>query len=105
MRMRTGSRLPKPDLPHSLSHRHLRTRTRTRRLFRQMLRALPLAQSPQEVADAIYNAAATKRDEVVVGLPFAAAAQVRPSNGRRRRFGVFASNIMKALLPMTARQL
>ena len=45
------------------------------RVFRQLLRALPVAQTPAEVADAIYNCAASKRDEVVVGLPFAAAAQ------------------------------
>lgn len=45
-----------------------------RRVFRQLLRALPVAQTPAEVAEAIYNCATSKQDEVVVGLPFAAAA-------------------------------
>mmetsp|Transcript_17116 Transcript_17116/g.36961 ORF Transcript_17116/g.36961 Transcript_17116/m.36961 type:complete len:355 (+) Transcript_17116:160-1224(+) len=46
-----------------------------RKSFRQQLRALPLSQTPQEVADAIYNAAQTKQEDIVVGLPFAAAAE------------------------------
>lgn len=44
-----------------------------RRAFRQAVRALPISQTPQEVADAIYNAAATKQNDVVVGMPFAMA--------------------------------
>lgn len=44
-----------------------------RRTFRQTVRALPISQTVQEVADAIYNAAATKQNDVMVGAPFAAA--------------------------------
>ncbi|PNH04751.1 hypothetical protein TSOC_009069 [Tetrabaena socialis] len=43
--------------------------------YRQMLRSLPIAQTPAEVADAIYSCATSKSNEVSVGLPFAAAAQ------------------------------
>ncbi|KAG2434534.1 hypothetical protein HYH02_012201 [Chlamydomonas schloesseri] len=46
-----------------------------RRSFRQLLRGLPISQTPAEVADAVYNCAASKSNEVSVGLPFAAAAQ------------------------------
>ncbi|KAG2491026.1 hypothetical protein HYH03_010474 [Edaphochlamys debaryana] len=46
-----------------------------RRSFRQMVRSLPLAQTPAEVADAIYSCAVSKSNEVSVGLPFAAAVQ------------------------------
>ncbi|GAX82432.1 hypothetical protein CEUSTIGMA_g9860.t1 [Chlamydomonas eustigma] len=44
-----------------------------RKSFRQLVRSLPFSQTPQEVADAIYNAYMTKSDQVLVGLPFAAA--------------------------------
>lgn len=47
----------------------------TTRHFRQMLRSLPMAQTPAEVADAILSCATSKAAEVSVGLPFAAAAQ------------------------------
>lgn len=40
-----------------------------------MLRALPMAQAPAEVAEAIYSCTRSKSNEVSVGLPFAAAAQ------------------------------
>ncbi|GFR42692.1 hypothetical protein Agub_g3614 [Astrephomene gubernaculifera] len=46
-----------------------------RRSFRQMLRTLPMAQSPGEVAEAIWGCVASRSPEVAVGLPFAAAAQ------------------------------
>eukprot|EP00798_Chlamydomonas_sp_ICE-L_P011715 gene11715-34442_t len=46
-----------------------------RKNFRSTVRMLPLSQSPQEVADAIYNCATTKADDVTVGMPFAAAAE------------------------------
>lgn len=37
------------------------------------IRSLPFAQTPAEVADCIFDASRTKQNEVVVGLPFAAA--------------------------------
>lgn len=46
-----------------------------RRSWRQMVRALPLSQSPQEVAEAIYGAVQYQQRQVVVGAPFAAAVE------------------------------
>lgn len=46
-----------------------------RRVFRQVLRALPIAQTPTEVADAIFSCANYKQSEVQVGLGFAAVAE------------------------------
>jgi len=43
-----------------------------RKAFRATVKAMPISQTPQEVADAIYNAAVTKSNDVVVGAPFAA---------------------------------
>jgi len=54
---------------------------------RQTVRALPISQSPAEVADAVYAIAVGKQNDVVVGLPFAAAAQVQQLTG----FNPFAS--------------
>ncbi|GLC60047.1 hypothetical protein PLESTB_001567500 [Pleodorina starrii] len=52
-----------------------------RRSFRQMLRSLPMAQSPSEVAEAVYSCVTAKSGEVSVGLPFAAAAQAYKLTG------------------------
>lgn len=43
-------------------------------IFLLQIRNLPFSQTPQEVAEAIYNAYMTKQNEVTVGLPFAMAA-------------------------------
>ncbi|GIL79044.1 hypothetical protein Vretifemale_8448 [Volvox reticuliferus] len=52
-----------------------------RRSFRQMLRSLPIAQSPGEVAEAIYDCVTSKSNEVSVGLPFSAAVQAYKFTG------------------------
>ncbi|KXZ51855.1 hypothetical protein GPECTOR_11g293 [Gonium pectorale] len=52
-----------------------------RKSFRQMLRSLPVAQTPAEVADAVYSCVTSKANEVAVGLPFAAAAQAYKLTG------------------------
>lgn len=44
-----------------------------RRSFRQTVRSLPFSQTPQEVADTIFNCYASKQGEAMVGLPFMAA--------------------------------
>lgn len=41
-----------------------------RRNWRQMVRALPLSQTPQEVADAIFEAVQSQQKQVQVGAPF-----------------------------------
>jgi hypothetical protein len=46
-----------------------------RRQWTQALRSLPLTQTPEEVAGAIYGAVVGRQADVVVGVPFAAAAQ------------------------------
>ena len=43
-------------------------------IFMMQIRNLPFSQTPQEVAEAIYDAYMTKQNEVTVGLPFAMAA-------------------------------
>ncbi|KAF5834889.1 hypothetical protein DUNSADRAFT_8193 [Dunaliella salina] len=60
-----------------------------RRSFRQTVRALPISQMPAEVADAVYAATVGKQNDVIVGLPFAAAAAASQATG----FNPFASNI------------
>ena len=52
-----------------------------RRQFRQLVRALPLSQTPQEVADAVYGISTTKQNDVIVGVPFAAAAAANQFTG------------------------
>lgn len=46
-----------------------------RRVFRQVLRALPIAQTPAEVAESVFACANYKQAEITVGLPFAAVAE------------------------------
>lgn len=52
-----------------------------RRSFRQAMRMLPITSTPQDVAQAIYNAVVTKQKDVVLGLPFAAAANAYKLTG------------------------
>jgi hypothetical protein len=43
-----------------------------RNSYRQAVRALPISQRPEDVADAIFNCALSKSGDVVVGAPYAA---------------------------------
>eukprot|EP00200_Dunaliella_tertiolecta_P006321 CAMPEP_0202358458 /NCGR_PEP_ID=MMETSP1126-20121109/12117_1 /ASSEMBLY_ACC=CAM_ASM_000457 /TAXON_ID=3047 /ORGANISM="Dunaliella tertiolecta, Strain CCMP1320" /LENGTH=358 /DNA_ID=CAMNT_0048951623 /DNA_START=126 /DNA_END=1202 /DNA_ORIENTATION=- len=58
-----------------------------RRSFRQTVRALPISQTPAEVADAVYAITVGKQNDIIVGLPFAAAAAANQVTG----FNPFAS--------------
>jgi len=56
-------------------------------LCRQTVRALPISQTPAEVADAVYAITVGKQNDIIVGLPFAAAAAANQVTG----FNPFAS--------------
>lgn len=48
---------------------------------RQTVRAMPISQTPAEVADAVYAIAVGKQNDSVVGLPFMAAAAANQATG------------------------
>lgn len=48
---------------------------------RQIVRALPISQMPLEVAEAVFAISVGKQNDIIVGLPFAAAATANQVTG------------------------